>query len=61
MKLFRNARRDLAGRSTARREFAGLAPCKCGCEKYLHEHWRPGSDCASCGAARCPAGRNESR
>ena len=27
--------------------------CRCGHAAAAHEHFRPGSDCGACGAARC--------
>lgn len=30
-----------------------LDPCLCGHGKDAHEHYRPGWDCGTCGAARC--------
>lgn len=37
--------------------------CACGHPEDMHEHYRPGSDCGSCGARTCgsfrPAGESE--
>ena len=31
----------------------GPTGCRCGHDAAAHEHFRPGSDCGACGAARC--------
>jgi hypothetical protein len=28
--------------------------CVCGCSRETHRHYRPGTDCGSCGQERCP-------
>ena len=28
--------------------------CACSCPKRVHEHWRDGTDCGSCGRNVCP-------
>jgi hypothetical protein len=35
--------------------------CRCGHDAEAHEHYRPGSDCGACGAARCARFRAEGR
>jgi hypothetical protein len=29
-------------------------PCACGHARQMHQHYRPGTDCGTCGAAVCP-------
>ncbi len=36
-----------------------LDPCVCGHGKAAHEHYRPGWDCGTCGAATCVDYRRE--
>ena len=31
-----------------------VAMCRCGHTQDVHDHYRPGSDCGSCGTQRCP-------
>jgi hypothetical protein len=30
-----------------------VKPCACGHAQEAHEHYRPGTDCGTCGAAQC--------
>jgi hypothetical protein len=44
---------DAAGSDPAEMNAPGLTGCRCGHDAAAHEHFRPGSDCGACGAARC--------
>lgn len=33
------------------------ADCRCGCPAERHVHYRPGTDCGSCGNGECPVYR----
>ncbi|WP_157357741.1 hypothetical protein [Amycolatopsis nigrescens] len=35
--------------------------CVCGHAKAAHQHFRPGSDCGSCGVQKCPEFRRDKR
>jgi hypothetical protein len=41
------------GPHDARSGAASATCCRCGHDAAAHEHFRPGSDCGTCGAARC--------
>jgi hypothetical protein len=36
-------------------------PCRCGHDVTVHEHWRAGSDCATCSCTRYRRRRQSSR
>ncbi|HYH30032.1 MAG TPA: hypothetical protein VD903_06570 [Pseudonocardia sp.] len=36
-----------------------VEPCTCGHGRAAHEHYRPGSDCGTCGRAACAEFRPE--
>jgi hypothetical protein len=44
---------DAAGADAAGAAIPGPTGCRCGHDAAAHEHFRPGSDCGACGAARC--------
>jgi hypothetical protein len=44
---------DAAGADAAGADVPGPTGCRCGHAAAAHEHFRPGSDCGACGAARC--------